>query len=56
MHSRCETPNHKAANIFFYLENILKFSSALLNIVSKQKTNHIFSTYHNDAFWKYVKT
>ena len=35
-HSSCETCNHRAVTIFFYLEDI-KFSSVSLNIVSKQE-------------------
>ena len=34
-HCSCETPNHKAVTI--YLADSLKFSSASLNIVSKQE-------------------
>ena len=37
MPPHCETPNHKAVTIFLYVEDILKFSSATLSIVSKQE-------------------
>ena len=55
----CETPNHKAVTIFFYLEDILKFFSASLSIVNKQEILKV-TTYLAHiiiiAFLKYVKT
>ena len=58
VHPCCETHNYKFVTIFFYVEYILKFCSALLSKVSKQilKLTTYLAHITIIAFWKYVKT